>query len=152
MSTATALTHALPRRNRQAIAQQKFLRRRQKLAAILESALDPRYPLKHGLRSFARIPGANRGAVGEPLEHIVALLRDPSVTVGDRTLRRVLAFVTDPRSPAFGPYPNQAGFAAHALAEELHSSGPGRSGAEGLSAPAGRDWGDRVVSCGASAG
>jgi hypothetical protein len=88
---------------------------------MLESELDPRQPLRHGLRLWTRIPAANRGAVAEPLRHIVALLRDPAVTISDRTLRNVLAFVTEPRSPAYGDYPNQAGFAAHSLVEEIRA-------------------------------
>ena len=109
------------------IAQQKFLRRRHKLAAILESELDPRYPLRHGLRSWARIPSANRSAVGEPLLQIVMLLRDPAITISERTLRRVLAFVTDPASPVYGDYPTQAGFAAHALADDVRARARGSS-------------------------
>ena len=92
----------LPRRTRQTVARERFLRRRQKLAAILESELDPRHPLKHGLRSWERIPPANRTAVAEALREIVALLRDPAVTIPERALRRVLAFVTDRASPAYG--------------------------------------------------
>jgi hypothetical protein len=121
LNAATTRTQTSPRRTRQAIAQQKFLRRRQKLAAILESELDPRYPLRHGLRSWARIPSANRATVAEPLQEIVTLLRDPATTVSERTLRRVLAFVTDPASPAYGQYPTQAGFAAQALADDVRA-------------------------------
>ena len=72
-----------------------------------------------GLRSSPRIPGANRPAIDEPLGHIVSLLRDPAVTIRERTLRRVLAFVTDPASPAYGAFPIQAGFAAYSLVEEI---------------------------------
>ena len=120
-------TLAAPRRTRQMIAQQKFLRRRHKLAGILESELDPRYPLRHGLRSWARIPSANRAAVSEPVLQIVTLLRDPAITVSERTLRRVLAFVTDPASPVYGSYPTQAGFAAHALADDVRAQARGSS-------------------------
>ena len=119
MHAASTITRALPRRTRQTVAQEKFLRRRLKLAAILESALDPRYPLRHGLRSSPRIPSGNRTAVAEPLHLIVLLLRDPAIAIRERTLRRVLAFVSDPDSPAYGAYPNQAGFAAYSLAEEI---------------------------------
>jgi hypothetical protein len=121
MNTATALNQAFPRRTRQTTAQQRFLRRRRNLAAILESALDPRYPLRHGLRSSPRIPGANRTAVAEPLRHIAALLRDPAITIPKRTLPRILAFVTDPTSPVFGEYPTQAGFAAYSLVDEARA-------------------------------
>ncbi len=126
-------TQTSPRRTRQTIAQQRFLRRRQKLAAILEGELDPRYPLRHGLRSWARIPSGNRAAVAAPLQEIVGLLRDPATTVSERTLRRVLAFVTDPASPAYGEYPTQAGFAAHALADDVRADGP--AGTRGSLAP-----------------
>jgi hypothetical protein len=119
-------TQTSPRRTRQTIAQQRFLRRRQKLATILESELDPRYPLRHGLRSWARIPSANRAAVAGPLQEIVGLLRDPAITVSERTLRRVLAFVTDPVSPVYGPHPTQAGFMAHALADDVRSHATAR--------------------------
>lgn len=119
MNTAIAIEHAIPRRTRQTIAQQKFLRRRRRLAAIVENLLDPRYPLRHGLRSSPRIPAANRAAVADSLQQIVALLRDPAVTVPERALRRVLAFVTDPASPVYGAYRNQAGFAAHSLVDEV---------------------------------
>jgi hypothetical protein len=119
-------TQVSPRRTRQTIAQQRFLRRRHKLAAILASELDPRYPLRHGLRSWARIPSANRAPVTEPLLEIVALLRDPATTISGGTLRRILAFVTDPASPVYGQYPTQAGFAAHALADDVRAHRPAR--------------------------
>jgi hypothetical protein len=121
VNAATTLNPTFPRHTRQTIAQQRFLRRRRTLAAILESALDPRYPLGHGLRSSLRIPGANRTAVAEPLLDVATLLRDPAVTIPKRTVRRILAFVTDPASPAFGEYPTQAGFAACALVDEARA-------------------------------
>ena len=108
-------------RTRQRAAQQRFLRRRRRLAEILESALDPRYPLRHGVRAWPRIPSANRAAVAEPLQHIVALLRDPRMTIAERTLRRVLAFLADPTSPAYGEYPRQAGFMAYSLVDEVRT-------------------------------
>ena len=125
----TTRTLPLPRRTRQTVAQERFLRRRRKLAAIVESELDPRHPLKHGLRSSERIPPANRATVAESLQDIVTMLRDPAVTIPERTLRRVLAFVTERTSPAYGAYPNQAGFAAHSLVAEVRacSAGQGRS-------------------------
>ena len=125
----TTRTLPLPRRTRQTVAQERFLRRRRKLAAIVESELDPRHPLKHGLRSSERIPPANRATVAESLQDIVTMLRDPAVTIPERTLRRVLAFVTERTSPAYGEYPNQAGFAAHSLVAEVRacSAGQGRS-------------------------
>jgi hypothetical protein len=120
MSTATVITRGFPRRTRQTLARERFLRRRRSL----EGALDPHFPQRHGLRPWPRIPHTNRRAVAEPLERIAALLRDPAVTVPDRTLRRVMGFVTDPASPAYGPYPNQAGFAAYSLLDEVSALSP----------------------------
>jgi hypothetical protein len=97
------------------------LRRRRRLAEILESALDPRYPLRHALRSSPRIPSANRPAIDVPLRQIVTLLREPGITISQRTLRRVLTFATDPLSPAYGEYPTQAGFAAYSLVDEVRA-------------------------------
>jgi hypothetical protein len=57
--------------------------------------------------------------VFEPLQQIAKLLRDPSVTIPERTLRSVLAFVTQPSSAAFGEYPTQASFCAHSLVDEI---------------------------------
>jgi hypothetical protein len=120
MSTATAVNQTIPRRRtRQTIARQRFLRRRQSLAAIVERALDPRYPLRHRVGAWPRIPAANRKAVAEPLGQIARALREPAITIPERTLRRVLAFVTDPASPAYGEYPSQAGFVAYALVDEV---------------------------------
>ena len=102
MSTATVTTRGFPRRTRQTLARERFLRRRRSLAGVVEGALDPRFPQRHGLRPWPRIPHANRAAVLEPLQRIAVLLRDPAITVPDRTLRRVMGFVTDPASPAYG--------------------------------------------------
>jgi hypothetical protein len=124
MSTATVITRELPRRTRQTLARERFLRRRRSLAAIVEGAIDPGFPQRHGLRPWPRIPHTNRAAVSEPLERIAGLLRDPAITVPDRTLRRVMGFVTDPASPAYGRYPNQAGFAAYSLLEEVSALSP----------------------------
>jgi hypothetical protein len=118
---AHTLTRSAPRRTRQTIAQDRFWRRRRKLAAILEGELDPHAPLRHRLGFWERIPAANRPAVGESLTQIVMLLRNPAVVISERTLRNVLAFVTEPSSPAYSAYPNQAGFAAHALAAEIRA-------------------------------
>ena len=119
MNADATLTRPRRRRTRQTVARERFLRRRRKLAAIVEAELDPLHPLRHGLGSWVRVPGANRAAVAEPLQQIITLLRDPAVTISDHTLRRVLAFVTDRGSPVYGEYANQAGFAAHSLAEEI---------------------------------
>ena len=75
-------------------------------------------------RPWPRIPHPNRAAVREPLQRIAVLLRDPAITVADRTLRRVMGFVTDPASPAYGRYPNQAGFVAYSLLEEVSALSP----------------------------
>ena len=119
MSTTT---HTVPRPSRQARLQKRFLRRRQRLAAILERALDARYPLRHGLQPWPRIPRENRSVVFEPLEQIAQLLRDPAITIPERTLRNVLAFVTHPSSAAFGGYPTQASFRAHSLLDEIRGN------------------------------
>jgi hypothetical protein len=121
MQSHAAPTRSAQRRTRQTVAQERFLRRRQKLAVIVASAFDPWHPLRHRLGLWERIPAANRAALSGPMEHVITLLRDPAVTISDRTLRRVLAFVTDGSSPAYGQYPNQAGFAAHELAQEIAS-------------------------------
>jgi hypothetical protein len=121
VNTATALNQALPRRTRQTIAQQRVARRRQSLASILESALDPRAPLRDRVRGRRRIPAANRAAVVEPLEQIAMLLRDPALPIPERTLRRVLAFVTDLASPVYGEYPSQACLGAYLLIDEVRA-------------------------------
>jgi hypothetical protein len=124
MSTATVTTRGFPRRTRQTLARERFLRRRRSLAGIVEGALDPSFPQRHGLRPWPRIPHTNRAAVIEPLQQIAALLRDPAITVPDRTLRSVMGFVTDPTSPAYSRYPNQAGFAAYSLLDEVSALSP----------------------------
>ena len=121
MSTATAPNHAPPRRTRQTIAQQRVVRRRHNLAAILESALDPCSPLRHRVSAWPRMPAANRAAVAEPLAQVARLLRDRRVTIPERTLRRVLAFVTQPNSMIYGEYPNQARFGAYSLVDEVRA-------------------------------
>ena len=121
MNADATLTRPRRRRTRQTVARERFVRRRRKLAAIVEAELDPLHPLRHGLGSWVRVPAANRTAVAEPLQQIATLLRDPAVTISDHTLRRVLAFVTDRGSPVYGEYSNQAGFAAHSLVEEIRA-------------------------------
>jgi hypothetical protein len=125
MSTTTTQIQTVPRPTRQARLQKRFLRRRQRLAAILERALEPRYPLRHGLQPWPRIPSANRHVVFEPLAKVAILLRDPSVAIPERTLRNVLAFVTDPASAIYGEYPTQASFRAHSLIDEIRGHGAG---------------------------
>jgi hypothetical protein len=51
--------------------------------------------------------------------------------------RLVLAFVTDRTSPAYGEYPNQAGFAAHSLVAEVRACSAG----QGLRSPANEQCG-----------
>jgi hypothetical protein len=109
------------RRTRQTIAQERVVRRRHNLAAILESALDPRSPLRHRVDAWPRMQAANRAAVAEPLAQIATLLRDRRVTIPERTLRRVLAFVTHPDSMIYGEYPNQARFGAYSLVDEVRA-------------------------------
>ena len=121
MNNASALTHAFPRRTRQTVAQQRYLRRRRNIAGILETALDPRYPLRHGLHLWPRIPVANRASIAEAFEQLVVMLRDPSITIPKRTVRDVMAFATHPASPAYGAYPAQAGFAAQALVDDVRA-------------------------------
>jgi hypothetical protein len=125
MSATTAAIQTVPRPTRQARLQKRFLRRRQRLAAILERALEPRYPLRHGIQPWPRIPSANRHVVLEPLARVAKLLRDPAVTIPERTLRNVLAFVTDPTSAIFGEYPTQASFRAHSLVDEIRAHAAG---------------------------
>ena len=74
------------------------------------------------------------------------MLRDPAVTIPERTLRLVLAFVTDRTSPAYGEYPNQAGFSAHSLVAEVRacSAGQGRSPLAGERAVRERGWDGRA--------
>ena len=43
MSTATVTTRSFPRRTRQTLARERFLRRRRNLAGIVEGALDPAF-------------------------------------------------------------------------------------------------------------
>jgi hypothetical protein len=99
-------------------------RDRRSLAATLEIALEPQHAVRRGLRTWPRIPQANRIAVSEPLREIVSLLRDPDVTVDETALPQIKAFAIHPTSPAFGPHPVRAKFAAYALVDDV------RGGAE----------------------
>jgi hypothetical protein len=96
-------------------------RTRRSLAATLEVALAPEHAVRIGLRTWPRIPRANREAVAEPLREIASLLRDPEVAVPARVLPEIMAFASHPSSPAFGPYPVRAGFVAQTLADELRA-------------------------------
>jgi hypothetical protein len=81
--------------------------------------LQPRYAVRHGLRSRPRIPHDNRDAAAAPVREIISLLRDPSVCIPDDVMRRVMALTTHPASPLYGQYSTQARFAAFAVAAEL---------------------------------
>ncbi len=100
----------------------RLSRRRKSLAATLEIALEPRHAVRRGLLTWPRIPQANRVAVSEPLREVASLLRDPAVTVPESALPRIMAFATHPASPAFGPHPVRAKFAAYALLDEVRSA------------------------------
>lgn len=116
-----SLTHELPGRKARGPARAPVSRSRRSLAVTLEAALDPLHAIRWGLRTWPRIPRANRAAVAEPLREVVTLLRDPAVPIPESTLQRVMAFTSHPRSPVYGRYPTQAGFAAHALADEVRA-------------------------------
>jgi hypothetical protein len=112
---------ALQRRASQTVAPAGVSRSRRSLAKTLEVALDPGHGVRRGLNSWPRIPRANRVAVAEPMREIILLLHDPAKAIPERTWQRVLAFVSHPASPAFGEYPNQAGFAAYTLVAEVRA-------------------------------
>ena len=66
-------------------------------------------------------------AIAEPMQEIVSLLRDPDIEIPDEALGALLALATHPASPAFGPYPIQARFAAHSLLDDLRPTVDGTS-------------------------
>jgi hypothetical protein len=103
------------------LGHQPVSRKRRSLAATLEIALAPNHPARRGLRTWPRMPRANRAAIAQPLREIVSLLRDPHVSLADDRLPEIMAFASLPTSPAFGPHPAQAGFLAHALADEIRA-------------------------------
>jgi hypothetical protein len=120
MATSTAApTLGLPRRSSDSVATRGVSRRRWNLAGTLEISLEPALAPRRSLGYWPRIPYANRIAIAEPMKEIVSLLRDPDVEIPDEALERALALVTHPASPAFGPYPIQARFAAHSLVDDL---------------------------------
>jgi hypothetical protein len=94
-------------------------RRRWNLAGTLEISLAPALAPRHSLGFWPRIPYATRVAIAEPMQEIVSLLRDPDVEIPDDGLERALALATHPASPAFGPHPVQARFAAYSLLDDL---------------------------------
>ena len=79
------------------------------------------HAVRRGLISWPRIPLANRVAVAEPMREITCSCATRSKAIPERTLQRMLAFVSHPASPAFGAYPNQAGFAAYTLVAEVRA-------------------------------
>ena len=119
MSSIATTTHTLRARAVRTIAPGRISRRRRNLAETLELTLEPMIAMRRGLRTWPRVPKANRAVVAEPLAEIVALLRDPEASVSDDASRRVMVFATHPTSPIYGQYPNRAGFAAWSLLAEL---------------------------------
>ena len=110
---------ALLGRRGPALPQDGVSRRRRRLAGTIEISLAPSIAQRHALNYWPRIPSANRTALAEPMQDIVSMLRDPAYTFTDDALARILALATHPASPAFGPYPIQARFAAYSLLDEL---------------------------------
>jgi hypothetical protein len=119
MSAIATTGHVLRSRAARTIARGRVSRRRRNAAQALESTLEPMIAMRHGLRTWPRVPKSNRAVVVEPLAEIVALLRDPDALVSDDASGRVMAFATHPTSPIHGQYPNRAGFAAWSLLAEL---------------------------------
>ncbi|HET6173411.1 MAG TPA: hypothetical protein VFD90_12425 [Gaiellales bacterium] len=102
-------------------ARRAVSRRRWSLAGTLEISLAPSLAQRHTLNFWPRIPYANREAMAEPMEEIIGLLRDPAAEIPEEALSSILGLATHPASPAFGPYPIQARFAAYSLADELRT-------------------------------
>lgn len=98
---------------------QEVSRRRRRLAGTLEILIEPALARRPRLNWWPRIPKAARDVLAKPMQEIVSLLRDPGIEIPDEALERIMAFATHPGSPAFGAYPTQAQFAAHALVDEL---------------------------------
>ena len=115
------MTTWTPHHKRQTPAS-RLSRKRKSLAATLEIALEPRHAARRGLLTWPRIPQVNRVAVSEPLREVASLLRDPAVTVPESALPRIMAFASHPASPAFGPHPVRAKFAAYALVDEVRAA------------------------------
>ena len=110
---------ALLGRRGPALPQDGVSRRRRSLAGTIEISLEPSVVQRHALNYWPRIPAANRAALAEPMQEIISMLRDPAFTFTDDALARILALATHPASPAYGPYPIQARFAAYSLLDEL---------------------------------
>lgn len=118
----TASTYVLERQTaRQTTLPARVSRGRQDLAGALEMTLQPRHAVRRGLRSWPRIPHDNRDAAAGPVQELVSLLRNPSVSIPEDVLRRVMALTTHPASPLYGQYSTQARFAAFAVAAELRT-------------------------------
>ena len=115
MSAITVRNPVLHRRVATSTTTATVSRSRRDLASTLELTLDPRLGVRRGLRTWPRVPRANRDAVAEPLGEIVSLLRDPAVAISERAEQRVRVLATHPTSPAYGQHPNRAGFAAWSL-------------------------------------
>jgi hypothetical protein len=75
--------------------------------------------VRGGLPAWPRIPHDNRDAAAEPLREIIALLRDPAITISDQIIRGVVQLTMHPASPLYGQYSTQARYRAFALAAEL---------------------------------
>jgi len=129
MATWTAAPSlGLLRRGPETVLRPRASRRRLNLASTLEIAIEPALAPRHSLSYWPRIPYASRLAIAEPMQEIVSLLRDPETEISDELLERALALATHPASPAFGPYPIQARFAAYSLLDELRPTVDGNPG------------------------
>jgi hypothetical protein len=127
MATTMVPGLALSRWTRHAHAKRAVSSRRRSIAAALEITLDPQLARRRALLYWPRIPRVNRAVVTEPLQEIVALLRDPEITVSEESLRQVMSLATHPTSPLYGPYVNNARFAAWELVDEVRASADGVS-------------------------
>ncbi len=92
---------------------------RQALAGTLEQTLQPRHSVCGGLPAWPRVPHDNRDAAAEPLREIIAVLRDPAITISDQVMRSLVQLTTHPASPLYGQYSTQARYRAFAIAAEL---------------------------------
>ena len=119
MSTIASTSQPFRVRAARTIAPLRVSRRRRTTANALELTLEPTIAMRRGMRTWPRVPKANRVVVVERVAEIAALLRDPDATVSESASNRVMAFATHPTSPLFGQYPNRAGFAAWSLLAEL---------------------------------
>jgi hypothetical protein len=124
MTTWTALDkpQTLPSGIKQRTEIRTVSRNRRGLATTIEIALEPRHAVRRGLRTWPRIPQADRAAICEPLREIISLLRDPDVAVDETALPAIMAFTSHPSSPAFGPHPVRAKFAAYELVDEVRAA------------------------------